>query len=73
LFVFFERRLGKTSLIQSVLARLSKKRTLAAYVDLWPTDNEATFVATIEVWAGKEHKRDQNRPCSNDGLNVDAR
>lgn len=47
LFVFSERRFGKTSLIQSVLARLSKKRTLAAYVDLWPTDNEATFVTTI--------------------------
>ena len=47
LFVFSERRFGKTSLIQSVLGRLSRKATLAAYIDLWPTDNEATFVTTI--------------------------
>jgi uncharacterized protein len=47
LFVFSERRFGKTSLIKSVLARLPKKQTLAAYVDLWPTDTEAAFVTTL--------------------------
>src|SRR5436309_637503 len=47
LFVFSERRFGKTSLIKSVLARLPKKHTLAAYVDLWPTDSEAAFVTTL--------------------------
>ncbi len=35
LFVFSERRFGKTSLIRSVLAHLPRKRTLAAYIDLW--------------------------------------
>ncbi|HCX32054.1 MAG TPA: hypothetical protein DHU55_20145, partial [Blastocatellia bacterium] len=45
LFVFSERRFGKTSLVQAVLAGLSKRSTVCAYVDLWPTDNEATFVA----------------------------
>jgi len=47
LFVFSERRFGKTSLIQAVLADLSKRSTVCAYVDLWPTDNEATFVAAL--------------------------
>ena len=47
LFVFSERRLGKTSLVQMVLAGLSKKSALCAYVDLWPTDNEATFVTAL--------------------------
>jgi len=47
LFVFSERRFGKTSLVQAVLAGLSKRSTVCAYVDLWPTDNEATFVAAL--------------------------
>lgn len=47
LFVFSERRFGKTSLVQSVIAKLPKKETLSAYVDLWPTDDEASFVATL--------------------------
>ena len=47
LFVFSERRFGKTSLIKSVLARLPKKQALAAYVDLWPTQSEAEFVTTL--------------------------
>lgn len=47
LFVFSERRFGKTSLIHSVLARLPKKQTVAAYVDLWPTQSEAEFVTTL--------------------------
>ena len=47
LFVFSERRFGKTSLVQAVLAGRSKRSTVCAYVDLWPTDNEATFVAAL--------------------------
>lgn len=47
LFVFSERRFGKTSLVQTVLAGLSKKSAICAYVDLWPTDNEATFVTAV--------------------------
>jgi uncharacterized protein len=47
LFVFSERRFGKTSLIQAVLAGLPQRSTVSAYVDLWPTDGEATFVAAL--------------------------
>src|SRR5438876_7360474 len=47
IFVFSERRFGKTSLIKSVLARLPKKQTVAAYVDLWPTESEAAFVTAL--------------------------
>jgi AAA+ ATPase superfamily predicted ATPase len=47
LFVFSERRFGKTSLIQSVISKLPKSRTLAAYVDLWPTDDERSFVNVL--------------------------
>ena len=47
LFVFSERRFGKTSLVQAVLADLPKRSAVSAYVDLWPTDGEATFVAAL--------------------------
>jgi AAA+ ATPase superfamily predicted ATPase len=47
LFVFSERRFGKTSLVQTVLAGFSKKKAVCAYIDLWPTDNEATFVTAM--------------------------
>jgi hypothetical protein len=47
LFVFSERRFGKTSLVQAVLASLPKRSTVSAYVDLWPTDSDATFVAAL--------------------------
>jgi hypothetical protein len=46
-FVFSERRFGKTSLVQSVIGKLPKKDTVAAYVDLWPTDDETTFVTAL--------------------------
>ena len=45
LFVYSERRLGKTSLVRSVLDRLPRKRFIGVYVDLWPTDSEASFAA----------------------------
>ncbi|MGZ5119568.1 MAG: AAA family ATPase [Burkholderiales bacterium] len=47
LFVFSERRFGKTSLVQSVIAKLPKKDTVSAYVDLWPTDDEPSFVTAL--------------------------
>lgn len=47
LFVFSERRFGKTSLVRSVIAKLPHKDTVSAYVDLWPTDDESSFVTTL--------------------------
>jgi len=47
LFVYSERRVGKTSLIKLALDRLPSKKYLTAYVDLWPTDGEASFVAAM--------------------------
>ena len=45
LFLYSERRMGKTSLIRLVLSKLAKKRFVAAYVDLWPTDGVESFAA----------------------------
>jgi Predicted ATPase (AAA+ superfamily) len=47
LFVFSERRFGKTSLVRSVIAKLPQKDTVSAYVDLWPTDDEPSFVTAL--------------------------
>ena len=47
LFVFSERRYGKTSLVRAALRKLPRKNFISAYVDLWPTDSEATFVAAV--------------------------
>ena len=47
LFVFSERRYGKTSLVRAALGKLPRKGYACAYVDLWPTDSEATFVTTV--------------------------
>lgn len=44
-FIYSERRVGKTSLIRLALSRLPRHRYLTAYVDLWPTDGEASFLA----------------------------
>ena len=43
LFVYSERRLGKTSLIRQALTKLPKSEYLSAYIDLWPTDGEESF------------------------------
>jgi len=43
LFVYAERRMGKTSLLRRALGQLDPKEFAGAYVDLWPTDDEATF------------------------------
>jgi len=46
-FVFSERRYGKTSLVRAALSKLPKRAYISAYVDLWPTDSEATFVTAV--------------------------
>lgn len=43
LFVYSERRMGKTSLVRLAMGKLPRKEYLTAYVDLWPTDGEASF------------------------------
>jgi len=50
LFVYSERRLGKTSLVREALGKLPRTKFVAVYVDLWPTDSEASFaVATAKA------------------------
>src|SRR5260370_1033184 len=44
LFLYSERRLGKTSLVHTALRQLPKGRYASAYIDLWPTDGEVSFV-----------------------------
>ena len=44
LFVYSERRLGKTSLIHYALAKLARNNYASAYVDLWATEGEISFV-----------------------------
>jgi len=43
LFLYSERRLGKTSLVKHALHALPRKHFTTAYVDLSPTDGEASF------------------------------
>ncbi|MBY0552214.1 MAG: ATP-binding protein [Candidatus Obscuribacterales bacterium] len=45
LFIYAERRIGKTSLIKRALGQLPKDLYIAAYIDLWSTDNEESFIA----------------------------
>ena len=47
LFVYSERRFGKTSLVRLALEQLPKEHYLSAYVDLWPTDGEASFSIAV--------------------------
>ena len=44
LFIYSERRYGKTSLVNLALDRLPKRSYYHAYVDLWPTDDGHAFV-----------------------------
>ena len=46
-FVYSERRMGKTSLLKLALGQLPSTQFLGAYVDLWPTDGEASFAAAM--------------------------
>jgi uncharacterized protein len=47
LFVFSERRYGKTSLVRAALGKAPRRNFISTYVDLWPTDSEVTFVAAV--------------------------
>ena len=47
LFIYSERRLGKTSLISEVIAGLPKSKWIPIYVDLYPTDGEFTFAKAM--------------------------
>jgi AAA+ ATPase superfamily predicted ATPase len=57
LFVYSERRLGKTSLVRQVLASLPARRNVAVYVDLWPTDSAASFATTTARALAQAHAR----------------
>jgi uncharacterized protein len=43
IFLYSERRLGKTSLVLHVLRNLDRDRFIVVYVDLWATDGETSF------------------------------
>ena len=45
LFIYSERRMGKTSLVLHALGTLPKHAYTTAYVDLWPSDGAFSFVA----------------------------
>jgi AAA+ ATPase superfamily predicted ATPase len=45
LFVYSQRRFGKTSLVRFALDKLPKRQYVSAYVDLWPTDGALSFAA----------------------------
>ncbi|HEY9871336.1 MAG TPA: ATP-binding protein [Candidatus Obscuribacterales bacterium] len=47
LFIYSERRLGKTSLLKRALPSLSEMEFQSVYVDLWPTTDEASFVGVF--------------------------
>ncbi len=47
LFVYAERRVGKTSLARRVMDKLPVKSYLPVYIDLWPTDGVDAFIATL--------------------------
>jgi len=47
LFLYAERRMGKTSLMRHLLDRLPEEEYTTAYVDLWPTDGAATFTRAL--------------------------
>ena len=43
LFVYSERRLGKTSLVRAAIDKLPQRKFIPIYIDLWPTDSEESF------------------------------
>ncbi len=45
-FLYSERMMGKTSLVRRVLAGLDPEKYVAVYIDLWATDDEASFITT---------------------------
>lgn len=58
LFVYAERRMGKTSLVKQVLRKLESRRFVPIYVDLWPTDGPDAFAnATARSMAEASARR----------------
>jgi len=47
LFVYSERRFGKTSLVLLALEKLPKTQFVGVYVDLWPTDDLNSFTTAM--------------------------
>lgn len=47
LFLYSERRLGKTSLIKRAFQDMPEADYLCVYVDLWPTSNESEFALKL--------------------------
>ena len=47
IFLYAERRMGKTSLVRRVLDELPDDEYVAAYVDLFPTESAASFTAAL--------------------------
>jgi hypothetical protein len=47
LFLYAERRMGKTSLVRVLHDELPDDEYVAAYVDLWPTDGPASFTKAM--------------------------
>ena len=47
LFIYSERRLGKTSLVFHVLNNLPKRKYQWIYIDLWPTDSISSFITVF--------------------------
>ncbi|MGA2624040.1 MAG: ATP-binding protein [Bacteroidota bacterium] len=46
-FIYGERRLGKTSFVKLALGKLPVKKFIPVYIDLWPTDSDASFITTV--------------------------
>jgi hypothetical protein len=46
-FMYSERRYGKTSLVKLALKKLPKNNYITAYIDLWKTDSDASFITTV--------------------------
>src|SRR5690349_16154050 len=46
LFVYADRRVGKTSLVRKAAGALPRAGYITVYVDLWATDGESAFTAT---------------------------
>jgi hypothetical protein len=47
LFLYAERRVGKTSLALQMMRNLDRRRYIGAYIDLWPTEGEESFAAAV--------------------------
>ncbi|MCK4304903.1 MAG: ATP-binding protein [Candidatus Eisenbacteria sp.] len=61
LFLYSERRFGKTSLVKQVIGKLPNDKYLAIYADLWATDNEESFITELAgaISLGLESKADR--------------